>query len=107
MNEQMVFYFGGRWVGHDWDTARHHGVIGFASLPLDRFCAIEGDGNGGRFTTVPIEWPGSALVLNADTRKSYESHPLHTNGEIAVEVLDATGTPLPEWSGDRKAIYQG
>ena len=32
INEQMVFYFGGRWVAHGCDSAQQYGAIGFASL---------------------------------------------------------------------------
>lgn len=104
VNEQMVFYFGGRWVSHHYDSAQQYGAIGYASLPLDRFCALEASA-GGQFTTVPIEWPGGDLLLNADTRESFDSHPGMCNGEVAVEVLDESGSPLPEWSGDRKAVF--
>jgi hypothetical protein len=106
LNEQMAFYFGGRWVAHNWDSVRHHGVIGVASLPLDRFCALEG-GAGGTLTTVALEWPGGDLLVNADTRDSFESHPGHCTGELGVEVLDAAGAPLPDWSGERKAVFRG
>jgi hypothetical protein len=106
MNEQMVFYFGGRWRAHTWDTLRQHGVIGMASLPIDRFCALEGLA-GGWVTTIPLEWPGGNLVINADTRESFESHPGHCNGEIGVEVLNESGEPMPEWSQNKKAIFKG
>lgn len=106
LNEQMVFYFGGRWTSHHYDSAQQLGVIGYASLGLDRFCALEGTW-AGQLVTQPIQWPGGDLVLNADTRQSYESHPGHTNGQIAVEVLDAEGAPLPEWSGEQQALLAG
>jgi len=106
LREQMVFHFGGRWVAHGWDTVRQHGVIGIASLPLDRFCAIEG-GVGGQFVTPPFVWPGGRLEVNADTRESFDSHPAHCNGEIMVEALDADGAPLPEWSGSEAAVFRG
>jgi len=107
LNEQMVFYFGGRLTSHHYDSARLHGAIGYASLALDRFCALEGRYPGSHIVTVPFAWPGGQLVLNADTRESYDSHPLLCEGEIAVEVLDAEGTPLPEWSGEQKATFRG
>ena len=106
VKEQMLFHLGGRWQAHGWDTARIDGSIGIASLPLDRFCAIEG-GAGGQFTTVPITWPGGDLVVNADTRESFDSHPAHCNGELAVEVLDEFGNPMTDWAGERKAIFHG
>ncbi len=104
VNEQMVFYFGGRFVSHHYDSAQQHGCIGYASLPIDRFCALEATA-GGQFTTPAIEWPGGGLVVNCDTRESFDSHPGIRDGEITVEVLDQFGSPLPDWSGDSKATF--
>lgn len=106
IDEQMVFYFGGRWVSHHYDAAHQQGSIGYASLPIDRFCAIEG-GPGGWFETPAFDWPGGDLVVNADTRESFSSHPTKTNGELGVEVLDGAGNPLPGWSGEGKALFHG
>ncbi|MDO8587524.1 MAG: hypothetical protein Q7T82_10850 [Armatimonadota bacterium] len=106
INEQMVFYFGGRPIAHNYDSAHQYGAIGYASLPIDRFCAIEGAGDG-QLTTAPLEWPDAELILNADTRESFASHPLAIDGEITVEVLGAGGDPLPGWNGDQRAIFSG
>lgn len=106
LGDTMVFYFGGRWTSHSYDTAQQYAAIGYASLGLDRFCALEA-GPGGRLDTVPLAWPGGDLALNADTRESFVSHPMHLSGEIAVEVLDAEGNPLPAWSGDQQAVFRG
>ena len=107
LNEQMAFYFGGRWTSHHYDSAQLHGAIGYASLPLDRFCALEGLAHGGRFTTPAFDWPGGDLAVNADTRESYESHPLHCNGDLGVEVIGGDGQPLPAWSGEQRAEFRG
>jgi len=58
VNEQMLFHLGGRWQAHGWDTARMDGSIGIASLPLDRFCAIEG-GAGGSSPLCPSRGRGA------------------------------------------------
>jgi hypothetical protein len=107
LNEEMVFYFGGRMTSHHYTTSLLHGAIGRAALPLDRFCAIEGLHHGGQFTTPAFVWPGGELAVNADTRESFESHPLHCNGEIGVDVLDADGAGWPEWSGPQRAVFHG
>ncbi len=106
--EQMVFYFTGRSNGHRWNTAQQDGVIGFASLELDRFCALEGT-SGGVLETVPLAWPGGELLLNADSRGNYDRLPMphQYSGQIEIEVLDAEGKPLPDWSGDNRAIWRG
>jgi hypothetical protein len=106
IGDQMVFYFGGRWVSHHYDSAQQYGAIGYASLPIDRFCSLEAKDNG-LLVTVPFEWPGGDLRLNADTRHSFTSHPSYCNGEIAVEALDVEGQPLPEWSGENRATFRG
>ena len=106
MGDDLVFYFGGRNVAHGWSTAVQHGVIGYATLTLDRFCALEGSASG-QFTTRPIRWPGGNLLINADTRESLTSHPGHCDGELRVEVLDAGAHLLPEWGGDNAAIFHG
>ena len=106
IRDQMVFYFGGRWTSHSYDTAQQYGAIGYASLGIDRFCALEAT-TGGQFETAPLCWPGGELELNADTRESFNSHPGMCNGRIEVELFDASGTPLPEWSGDNRGTFSG
>lgn len=106
IGDQMVFYFGGRWVSHHYDSAQQYGAIGYASLPIDRFCSLEAK-SGGLLVTVPLEWPGGDLLLNADTRHSYASHPSYCQGEIAVEVLAADGERVADWSGDQQAVFRG
>jgi len=106
IGDSMLFYFGGKWKNHHYTSALQLTGIGWASLPIDRFCAIEGK-VGGRLVTTPITWPGGDLVLNVDTRESYDCFPTDVQGQIAIEVHDAEGSPLPEWSGENKAIYKG
>lgn len=103
INEQMVFYFGAGYTSHHFDSAQQYSSIGFSSLPLDRFCAMEAC-SGGLLVTPPIQWPGGDLVLNTDTRESYQSHPLYTNGDIIIEVLDEFGTPIEGYSADHAAL---
>ena len=106
LGEQMVFYFGGRWVSHHFDSAHQQGSIGYASLPLDRFCALEAS-TGGMFVTPPFTWPGGDLALNADTREVYTSHPIKCDGSVTVEVLDGSGAELLEWCGGQAATFVG
>lgn len=103
LGDQMVFHFGGRWVSHHYDAAQQQGVIGYASLAADRFCAIEGE-SGGWFDTPPFVWPGGDLAVNVDTRESFRSHPAKLTGELAVEVLTPDGELLPGWSAEQRAL---
>jgi hypothetical protein len=108
LNEQMAFYIGGGSTAHHSTTTRPKDtVIGLASLELDRFCALEGTTSLGWIDTIPMVWPGGSLVVNADTRESFNSHPTYTNGELFVEVLDESAKPLPDWSGKQRALFQG
>jgi hypothetical protein len=105
VNEQMLFYFGGRWTSHHADSAQQFGAIGFASLGLDRFCALEGD-VGGLLETVPMLWPGGDLILNADASLLTAPHSPANEGIIEAEVLDESGKPVPGWSGEKKGIFR-
>ena len=105
IDDVMIFYFGGRWMSHHYDRAQQMTGIGYASLPIDRFCALEGK-CGGCMVTRPIEWPGGELLLNADTRGDY-THPVMCNGEISIEVLDADGKSLAGWSEKNQAVFKG
>lgn len=106
INEQLVFYFNGRAVGHDFDSARQHGVIGAAALRRDRFCAIEGH-TGGHFVTDTMRWPGGDLAINADTRSVIDAHPRKLDGMITVDVLNGDSDEMPEYSGANAALYSG
>jgi len=104
VGDQMVFYFGGRMTSHSYDSAQQYGAIGYASLTLDRFCALEAT-TGGHFITPALQWPEGDLVVNADPRESFQSHPMVTDGRIEVEVLKPDGQPWPGWSGPDRAIF--
>ena len=105
IDDVMVFHIGGRWMSHHYDRAQQLTGIGYASLPIDRFCAMEGQRNG-RLVTPPIKWPGGELLLNADTRGgTYSGHPGVCYGAITVELFDADGKPLPGWSEKDEAKF--
>jgi hypothetical protein len=64
---------------------RYTGSIGLVSWKLDRFVSADGPAEGGRLTTVPIQYRGSQLVLNASTA---------AGGSIAVSLFDLRGQCL-------------
>ncbi|MBC7288900.1 MAG: hypothetical protein H5T86_12860 [Armatimonadetes bacterium] len=82
MNGQMVSCFGKRWTSYHWDSAQKFGAIGFTWLGVNRFCALERT-TGGHFVTRPLVWPGGELVVSADVRESFTSHPACCGGELA------------------------
>jgi hypothetical protein len=65
------------------------GSIGLAIWDCDRFVSVDGPAAGGTLTTIPIDFEGDRLEINARTGAS---------GSVRVEVLDAAGKPLEGWS---------
>jgi hypothetical protein len=61
---------------------RYTGSIGLAKWKLDRFVSVDGAGEGGSLTTVPIVFSGQRLEINARVKPG---------GSLRVEVLDAAG----------------
>jgi hypothetical protein len=102
---QMVFYFNGRQYAHGSAYPERHGVIGMATMPVDRFCALEGI--AGSFETPAFAWPGGDLFLNHDAREHFEAHQYNTPGRVRVEVLDPSGAPVADWSGEDAASLTG
>jgi hypothetical protein len=64
---------------------RYTSSIGLVSWPLDRFVSADGPAEGGRLTTVPIQYRGSRLVLNASTADG---------GSVVVSLFDLHGECL-------------
>ena len=91
-NDRLHIYYHGdnrpHWsgMGRKFETTSG---IGMASLRLDGFISIDAGEkpSGGTVTTIPIQFSGSHLELNADV----------TWGEIRVEVLDDTGAVIPRF----------
>lgn len=91
MGDQLWFYYMGmkhRWMPENPDPDRS--AICLATLRRDGFVSLDAGEEGGSVTTQPFSWAGERLYLNADARK----------GEIACEILDATGQPLPGFGVD-------
>ena len=88
-NDQIHIYYHGtdqlHWSGMGRDIPTTSG-IGVACLRLDGFISIDAGERpeGGMVTTVPIQFRGSHLEINADA----------TWGEVRVEVLDDAGAVI-------------
>jgi hypothetical protein len=74
-------------------------AIGLATVELDRFVYLEPwqEEEPGWIITRPFELAGSRLELNADAR----------GGSVAVEVLDASGEPLPGFTREEAQPLAG
>lgn len=64
---------------------RYTGSIGLVTWKLDRFVSVGGPAEGGTVTTMPLQFSGRQLELNAATG---------TGGSIITEVLDSRGNVL-------------
>lgn len=95
-DKHWIFYTGFR-ERHWQFGVPHKSAIGLATLPLDRFVGIQADKETGIATTHPFKLVGSRLILNADARA----------GNISVEVLDSTGTPIKGFSAKKcRGLHQ-
>jgi len=97
-DERLWFYYTGfrgdgerrTGTGYEDDRKGHcigtyyNGSIGAATLRRDGFAGMVADGNGS-LTTKPLVFAGKRLFVNAECRF----------GELAAEILDADGKPVP------------
>ncbi|MGD9856312.1 MAG: hypothetical protein AB7U20_15310 [Planctomycetaceae bacterium] len=94
LGDQHWIYYGGNnerhgcaekdiWFGRQ-------GSLGLAHLRRDGFVSLEAGEPEGTMMTKPFELEGDHLELNVDARDG---------GTVRVEVLDATGKAIPEYSG--------
>ena len=88
VGDRLFFYYSG------W--SKEHGAedntasIGLATLPKDRFAAIEPEERRGSLTTKPFVVKGGALWINADA----------SDGELRVDALDGHGKPIPGYTAE-------
>jgi len=64
------------------------GAVGLATMRVDGFASMDAAASGGALLTVPIQAGQEHLFVNADVAR----------GEIAVEVRDVDGRPVPGFS---------
>jgi hypothetical protein len=76
-------YYGAMDKGHK--DLENRMSIGLATLRLDGFVSLEAGPEAGVITTKPFILVGSQLELNVETPQ----------GQISIEVLDATDQPIP------------
>lgn len=85
VGDRMLFYYSGWKKEHA--AADNEASIGLATLPLDRFVALQPQNQRGSLTTKPFVVKGQQLQINADA----------TDGELRVEVLSEQGDPIPHF----------
>ena len=90
-------YYVGRPVSHSGrGKTRAPTGIGLATVPLDRFVSLTASGRMGWAVTRPFRVEGRELVVNLAAPK----------GELAVEVLDAEGDPIPGFSRGESLVLR-
>jgi hypothetical protein len=70
--------------------------IGLATLPKDRFVAFTPSvaGQSGTLETVPLEFDGTRLIVNAEIGP----------GDLEAELLDRTGSPISGFSASNSTL---
>ena len=81
VGDELWFYYGGRDTTHN--TRPGIGAIGLATLPMDRFVALNATGQG-EVLTRPLNTSLNTLHVNADAER----------GSFRVEVTDLEGKAL-------------
>lgn len=98
VGDEVWLYYGGHNCTHGGDVSivlksgqkpPATGAIGLATWKKDRFASADGPAEGGTLTTVPLAAFSQRLELNAATKP---------NGTVRVELLDAAGVPLKDFS---------
>ena len=63
VGEDLWFYYEGRAQSHGQRYPFPRGSIGLATLPADRFCALETGPRTGFVETKQFAWPGGGLAV--------------------------------------------
>ena len=90
VGDELWFYYGGRDTTHN--TRPGIGAIGLATLPIDRFVALQATDKG-EVLTRPLSGSLGTLHVNANAE----------GGSLRVEVTDSEGTPIRGY--DRQACH--
>jgi hypothetical protein len=96
VGDWLYFYCSGRRLNSTmWDS---YTSTGLAMLRRDGFVSLHGDKEGGYVVTEPVLFDGKYLFVNVEL-KSAES-------QLLVEILDADGKALPEFSGENSVALK-
>ena len=106
---QVITHQDKHWIYYGGTNERHgaaekdvwferDGRLGLAWLRLDGFVAMQTGVEAGSVTTKPFQLEGKILELNVDASDQ---------GMVRVELLDAAGQPLDEFSGDHAQWSDG
>lgn len=102
MGNELWIYYAGTNKDHDGFTdpaaEKLRSGISIASLRLDGFVSAEAPFTGGELTTTLFTFRGRQLEVNLDTGGG---------GSLQVEVLDASGVPVPGYTRAESTMLSG
>ena len=85
--DEISLYYNAKPVKHGyWESGSVGGIMTRAIYRLDGFTSVDAGAQVGEFTTPPLTYEGSRLLLNTVIAES---------GALAVEILDSQGDPIP------------
>jgi len=96
VGDEIYLYYAGLNQGHGHEPGVA-GSIGLATWRLDGFVSIHANSVTGTLTTRPLKFSGERLVINAEAEE----------GEIVVELLDASGCPIPGFEAQNGVSFRG
>ena len=86
----------GGWKGLAHAIGSNSKTLGIMRFRRDGWASLRADGEAVAVTRLLEAGPAAAVNARTDP-----------GGFIAVEVLDADGAPLPDYSGDHAAVFRG
>jgi len=89
VGDEIWLYYGGANYTHASVSTGRPASIGLVTWTLDRFVSVDAPDEGGTLTTIPVEFSGDRLIINAKTK---------AGGRIVAELLDPSGRPLKGWT---------
>jgi len=85
VGDEMWLYYTAITTTHGGYLPKKKITIARAAWRLDGFVSLDAGDEAGVVETVPLQPQGDRLLVNADA----------SNGELRIEILDATGRPIP------------
>jgi hypothetical protein len=96
VGDWLYFYCSGRRLNSTmWDS---YTSTGLAMLRRDGFVSLHGDKEGGYVVTEPVLFDGKYLFVNVELKSA--------DSQLLVEILDADGKALPEFSGENSVALK-
>lgn len=88
VDEELWLYYTAITTTHGGYLPEKEIAIALAKWRLDGFASLDAADEPGMVETIPLRFEGSRLTVNADA----------SGGDLAVEVLDAEGRPIPGYT---------